>query len=222
MFLQGVQFLLKGGWVMWPLLLCALTSVTVMIERGIVYLRATEDYPRLLATVRQCLREQNAPAALQACRQSRGPVAVVLARGLAAYDKGLELTAIERAMEDSALREIPPLEKRLGMLDTIITLSPLLGLLGTISGMISSFKIVAIATGSDTGMAITGGVAEALICTATGLTVAIITLPFYNYYNGRLKGFVSDMEISATELLTVLDTPASSSPAEQSHALTQA
>ena len=151
MFLQGLQFLLKGGWVMWPLFLCAITSVTVMIERGIVYLRASGDYPRLLATLRHFLREQNAPAAMQACRQCRGPVAAMLARGIAAHTDGLALTAIERAMEETALREIPHLEKRLGILDTIITLSPLLGLLGTISGMISSFKIVAIATGSDAG-----------------------------------------------------------------------
>lgn len=221
MFLHGLQFLLKGGWVMWPLFLCALTSVTVMIERGYVYLRASANNRLLLVRLRKCLEAKDTPGALQECRQARGPVAAMLAQGVIAHGERLGLVAIERAMEEVALREIPQLEQRLGVLDTIITLSPLLGLLGTISGMISSFKIVAIASGSEAGMAITGGVAEALICTATGLTVAIITLPVFNYYNGRVKGFISEMEICATDLLTILDAEAIATTPEKSHASPQ-
>jgi len=193
-----------------------------MIERGFVFMRASANHQRLLAQLRKYLRQQDATGALQECREAHGPIAAMLEQGIIAHEQGLGQIAIERAMEEVALREIPQLEKRLGMLDTIITLSPLLGLLGTISGMISSFQIVAIASGSEAGMAITGGVAEALICTATGLTVAIITLPVYNYYNGRVRVFTSDMEICATDLLTVLDVEANPLALEMSHATPQA
>jgi biopolymer transport protein ExbB len=106
------------------------------------------------------------------------------------------------AMEAAAQREIPVLKSRLGALDTIITLAPLLGLLGTVVGMIGSFDIM-----SETGMrqphAVTGGVAEALIATATGLLIAILTLIPYNYFSSRVEKEMDAMEhfSSSLELL---------------------
>jgi len=102
----------------------------------------------------------------------------------------------------------------------MVTMAPLLGLLGTVLGMIRAFNVLTLRSGQP--LAITGGVAEALICTATGLTVAIITLPVYNYYNGRVRVFTSDMEICATDLLTVLDVEANPLALEMSHATPQA
>ena len=106
-------------------------------------------------------------------------------------------------MEELALRQTPLLHKRLGVLDTVITMAPLLGLLGTITGMIQSFNVVSTA-GSSAPTAITGGVAEALIATAAGLTIAIMTLPVYNYLTERVKEIVADMEVRATQLLNIL------------------
>ena len=108
-------------------------------------------------------------------------------------------------MEELALREAPELNRRLSVLDTIITMAPLLGLLGTITGMIGAFQNVFAAGNSGAApTAITGGIAEALICTATGLVIAIFTLPFFNYLSERVRVIIADMETRATQLLNIL------------------
>lgn len=102
------------------------------------------------------------------------------------------------------MQEVSRLGHRLGNLDTIITIAPLLGLLGTVTGMISAFNVIATREGISTPTAITGGVAEALIATATGLFIAIFTLVFYNNLQERVKGIVSEIETCGTGLVNVL------------------
>lgn len=199
---RGIEFLLKGGWVMWPLFACAVVSVAVMIERAITLRRAGQSNDALLSEVRSLLRAGRADDAVALCERTPGPVARVIASGI--RNRHLESAEVERAMEETALKEIPHLNRRLGVLDTIITLSPLLGLLGTITGMIQSFQVVAVATGANAAPAITGGVAEALIATASGLAVAIATLPVYNSLNDQVRDITSDIEARATEFLNIL------------------
>lgn len=198
----GIEFLLKGGWVMWPLFLCAVVSVTVMIERSIALRQAAADNEELLDEIRKLLLAGRVPEALAQCDRSRGPVASIIASGI--RNRHLDNASIERAMEELALREAPLLQKRLGILDTVITLSPLLGLLGTITGMISAFNVVATADSGSAPTAITGGVAEALIATASGLAVAIVNLPVYNHLTEKVKEIIADMEVRATQLLNIL------------------
>ena len=197
----GIGFLLKGGPVMWPLFLCAIISVAVMIERFISITRAAKDNEGLLDTVREQLQQGRIRDAQALAEQAQGPVAQLVASGLRA--SSLDADAIERQMEELALRETPVLYKRLGVLDTIITLSPLLGLLGTVTGMIRSFHVVG-TSGLNGATAITGGVAEALIATATGLAIAIVTLVGYNYLTEKVKEIIADMEIRATQLMNIL------------------
>jgi len=109
-------------------------------------------------------------------------------------------------MEEHALKLTPEVFKRLHMLDTIITIAPLLGLLGTVTGMIRAFSVISNKAGIGTPTAITGGVAEALIATATGLAIAIVTLVGYNYLTERAKMIVSDMEVYGTRLVNILST----------------
>lgn len=198
----GLDFLLKGGWVMWPLFACAVISVTVMIERSIALRRAAADTEELLEDVRKLLTVGKIDDALARCDRASGPVAIIIASGI--RNSHLDNASIERAMEELALREAPLLQKRLGILDTIITLSPLLGLLGTITGMISAFNVVSTTTGGAAPTAITGGVAEALIATATGLAVAIVNLPVYNYLTEKVREIIADIEVRATQLLNIL------------------
>ncbi|HET6384703.1 MAG TPA: MotA/TolQ/ExbB proton channel family protein [Armatimonadota bacterium] len=199
---QGFAFLLKGGPVMWPLFACAIISVAVMIERYFALRKAAADDQALLALVRRHLTEGRMDEALDLCEQAPGPIAAMMASGI--RNRHLSADAIERAMEELAMQETPALYKRLGVLDTIITLAPLLGLLGTITGMIRAFHVVASVSGLNAPTAITGGVAEALIATACGLTIAIVTLPGYNYLTERVKEIISQMEIAATQLLNIL------------------
>jgi len=186
---------------MWPLFLCAIISVAVMIERFISIARAAKDNEGLLDTIREHLQQGRVQEAQALADEAQGPVAGLVASGLRAIH--LDSDAIERQMEELALRETPVLTKRLGVLDTIITLSPLLGLLGTVTGMIKAFHVVG-TQGLNGATAITGGVAEALIATATGLAIAIVTLVGYNYLTEKVKEIIADMEIRATQLMNIL------------------
>ena len=196
------EFMHNGGPVMWPLLLCAILSVAVMIERFISITRASKDNEALSEQVREHLNAGRVNDALQICDDHAGPVAALLANGI--RNRNLDSDSIERAMEELALRETPLLYRRLGVLDTVITIAPLLGLLGTVTGMIKSFHVVGSAAGLNNPNAITGGVAEALLATATGLAIAIVTLVGYNYLTEKVKEIIADMEIRATQLMNIL------------------
>jgi biopolymer transport protein ExbB len=178
-----------------PLLACSFISLALTIERLVFWgkIKSRKAADSMLGLVEQGKVEQ----ALTIGRDSANPIARVLAAGLAHRNP-----APAKAMEAAAQAQVPMLKSRLGALDTIITLAPLLGLLGTVVGMIGSFDIM-----SEAGMgqphAVTGGVAEALIATATGLLIAILTLIPYNYFSSRVEKEMDAMEhfSSSLELL---------------------
>ena len=200
---NGIAIFHKGGWVMYPMFLLATVALAIIIERSISISKAAGDTESLLVKLKSLLHGGQTEEALKLCEATSGPVAALLANGL--RNQHLDNASIERSMEELALRETPELNKRLSILDTIITMAPLLGLLGTITGMIAAFNVVgANNDASAATRAITGGVAEALIATATGLVIAIFTLPFYNYLSERVKEIISDMETRATQLLNIL------------------
>src|SRR5688572_28212377 len=192
---QVIDIIIKGGIVMIPLLACSLISLALTIERLIFWtrLKSKDVVHEILRLVETGEFEQ----ALTLGRTSEQPIARILAAGIAHRNP-----APAKAMESAAQAEIPILKRRLGILDTIVTLAPLLGLLGTVVGMIGSFDIM-----SEAGMgqphAVTGGVAEALIATATGLLIAILTLVSYNYFTARAEREIDAMEhfSSSLELL---------------------
>ena len=192
---QVIDIISKGGIVMIPLLACSLVSLALTIERLIFWgrIKSQQTVQSMLGLVKAGEFER----ALKVGEDSPHPIARVLAAGLAHRNP-----APAKAMEAAAQAQIPLLKSRLGALDTIITLAPLLGLLGTVVGMIGSFDIM-----SDAGMgqphAVTGGVAEALIATATGLLIAILTLVPYNYFTTRVEKEMDAMEhfSSSLELL---------------------
>ncbi len=200
--LNGFKFLLNGGPIMWPLFACAILSIAFIIERFVVINRAGHDNEALVEQVRGHLKQGQVNEALALCEQSPGPVGQLIAGGI--RNRNLDADSIERVMEELALRETPVLYKHLGILDTIITIAPLLGLLGTVTGMIKSFHIVGAASGANNTAGISGGVAEALIATATGLAIAIVTLIGYNYLTEKVKEVIAEMEIRATQIMNIL------------------
>jgi biopolymer transport protein ExbB len=193
-----VAMLMKGGIVMIPLLASSLISLTVILERLYFWrrLRARE----VSATILALAGEGKIEDALRVAGTSRHPVARVLHAGLLYQDR-----SPGTAMEAAAQAERRYLQRSLPVLDTIITLAPLLGLLGTITGMIGAFGIVSEA-GLGQPHAITGGVAEALIATATGLFIAIMTLIPYNYFRAKVEQLTDLMEERATRLELLLGT----------------
>jgi len=193
-FIHGgmIGILIRGGLVMIPLLASSVVSLAVIIERYFFWrrLRKRENDTIIL----QFVEAGNVEQAQKLANESRHPVGRVL-------HAGLEYRQLSpgTAMEAAAQAELRGVKAYLPVLDTIITLAPLLGLLGTITGMIGAFGIVS-ETGLGQPTAITGGVAEALIATATGLFIAIMTLLPYNYFRAKVEQLTERMEEQATRL----------------------
>ena len=187
-----IQMLIAGGWMMIPIVLCSVIGVAIVFERFLYFRRVgqTSEANQMIT-----LSEQGKfTDALALAEQHPQPLLRVLATGIM---KRGELP--EKAMEATGLAELALMKRGLTALDTIITLGPLLGLLGTIVGMIDSFGIMA-ESGLGQPHAVTGGVAEALICTAAGIFVAVTTLVPYNYFHARVERETESMEQYATRL----------------------
>lgn len=202
-FSDAFSFLCKGGMVMIPLMACSMISVTVLIERFMRLKQARANTDGLINQVENLLLGGQTKKASELCDSFGGAVASVISAGLRSAHLGTR--GAERAMEEAATRETSKLQNRLSILDTIITIAPLLGLLGTVTGMIRSFHVISSKEGISTPMAITGGVAEALIATATGLAVAIITLIGYNYLNEQIRKVTEEMEMRGNQVLNAIE-----------------
>ena len=199
---SAVLLLAKGGCVMIPLLICSIVSVTVIIERSVKIRNARVDVSQEIARAEDALYAHKFDEAIVVLESHGSAVGRVLAAGVRNTHIGER--GVERAMQEQGTREVSALNHGLGALDTIITIAPLLGLFGTVTGMISAFHVIADKEGIGTPTAITGGVAEALVATAAGLVIAIVTLVCYNHLQERIKGVVSEIEHRGNALLNVL------------------
>ena len=187
-----LELFLKGGLMMYPLLLCSLAATVVIAERVYFWWRNRESGAALETLF--ALLDSNRDKEARHQGETGGPVGRVLAAGIE-HAKPSPATA----MQSAATVEIGRMKSGLPMLDTVVTLAPLLGLLGTIIGMVQSFQVMA-ASGIGQPHAVTGGVAEALIATATGLLVAIMALLPHNYLAARAERFTDRIEAYATRL----------------------
>lgn len=200
---QLVTYFKMGGIVMYPLLFFSLATIVVFIERLITYHRLKVNTRALLMQVRKALLEdRNADLAVKVCEKHRGPVAAVLKAGILKYGKPKE--EIEKTIEAAAVYEMARIEKRLMWLATSANVSPMLGFLGTVTGMIKSFDALAKVGLSNPGL-VAAGISEALITTAFGLFIAIPAQIFYNYFMSRVNKFVHDIEASANILMETFD-----------------
>jgi len=188
----------QGGFMMWPLLTCSIIGVIFIIERAIAYYRVKGDTAEIVSEVRENLLDRQLRKSIELCETYDHPVAITLKSGLLRFGKSHE--EIEKAMESVALHEVSKLEKGLWVLATIANIAPLFGFLGTVTGMISSFEALA-EVGLGNPEAVAGGISEALITTATGLSIALPVQTAYNYFNSRVSQFALDMEISSSVLL---------------------
>jgi len=199
---DAVGLLVKGGYVMVPLMVCSVVSIAVLIERFFKIKAAQEDVGDVVRRAEDALYDGKAERAIQLLQSRDTAVTRVLVAGV--QNKHLGERGAERAMEEQGTRETSNLTHRLGALDTIITIAPLLGLLGTVTGMISAFNVIAMKEGISTPTAITGGVSEALIATATGLAIAITTLVGYNNLQERIKKIVAEIETRGSAMVNAI------------------
>jgi len=193
------NFFLKGGPLMWPILLCSVISITIILERFYNLYRARTNIPNILSRVKALLKDGKADQALKLCEDTSGPIAHILAIGIHIRNRGLEEK--EKLIVRAGSRIIRQLDKNLRGLTIISNITPLLGLLGTVTGMIKAFMKIQELGGRVDASALAGGIWEALITTAAGLSVAIPTLVAYHYFEGRVDNIASQMKDVASELL---------------------
>jgi len=196
------QFLSNGGPMMWLILLASAGAVAVFVERVLHYHRAQINSMEFLNGVRNVLRRDNVVEAISICDATPGPVARLVKVAILNRDKGRD--GVREALEETGLIEVPPLEAKLNLLATIAQIAPLMGLLGTVLGFIQVFTMLQSKTGVPTMQDLSGGVWQALICTAMGLAVAIPCYAGYNYLVSRVNAIVLDMERAATEITNIL------------------
>jgi biopolymer transport protein ExbB len=207
---QGADLFSKGGPVMYLLAVCSLVVVTIAVERFLYYRHAAVDMQQFRSKLQPLLEKECVDDAVQVCNKTVAVVGRVAEAGLYAYQRG---SNINNALESAAMLAAAKLRERLNYLGAIVTLAPLMGLLGTVVGMINSFSVFNVQSGQP--MAITGGVGEALMATATGLCIAIMALIVHTYFSQRLDSLITDIEQTTALVLDYLLKPAT--PRRKAH-----
>ena len=197
-----LSIVFKGGWVMIPIALCSLVAVFIVVERFLLLRKAQLDVGQFMLKIRSIFRKGDVSSVLNFCSQKDAPIANILKKGLQKYRDGEQ--KVKEAIENAGKSEIYHLEKRLGILATIAGIAPLIGFLGTVTGMIAAFRQIEMLGGNATPSDLAGGIWEALMTTAFGLVVGIFSYGFYNYFVTRVTRFVFEMESTSAELLDLL------------------
>ncbi len=190
----------KGGPVMYPLLACSIIALSVVIERAIFWLKlAIKSQPSLVDEILELARQGDWDAIKNKTVHTKDYIIKILVSGILHKE-----FSMIKAMEAAAADEIKHMRRFMGVLDTMITVAPLLGIFGTVLGIISSFEILG-AAGIEHPQEVTSGIAQALITTAAGLGIAILSVFPYNYFNSRVENAAVHIEKYATSLEIVYE-----------------
>jgi len=200
---MSLPLLLKhGGPMIWLILGASATALVVFVRRVLHYHRAQINSMEFLNGVRTVLKRDNVVEALSICDATPGPVARLVKVAILSRDRGQD--GVREALEEAGLVEVPPLEDKLNLLATIAQITPLMGLLGTVLGFIQIFTELQQKSTLASMQDLSGGIWQALICTAAGLAVAIPCYAAYNYLVSRVNAIVLDMEKAATEIISIV------------------
>lgn len=197
-----IEFILKGGVFMYPIILCSVIALTVFLERLWVLSRRRIIPNEFIRNVSELLRQRKLSEAIFLCQGDSSSIAKIFLAGLKNTGKGIWL--VKEAIEERGSREAVVLEKHVGILATIANLTPLLGLLGTVSGMIKTFNVISV-EGVANPAALAGGISEALITTATGLCVAIPTLVCHRILRDKAEYLIFDMEENSVKIIEIME-----------------
>ena len=199
------ELMQKGGPIMWPILLCSVFAFAIVIERLVRIRQEQIDTKSFMEQISKSIKRNKIMEALDLCDRTGGPIATILKAGILKHDRARN--EIREAIEDACIHEVPRLERNLPVLATVAHIAPLLGLLGTVTGLVQAFQVIeskaSVLNPVNPGD-LAGGIWEALLTTVFGLCVAIPTYVAYNYLVSRVDGFVLDMERSATDLMNIL------------------
>ena len=199
-----LQLLIKGGPLMVPLVFCSVLALAIIIEKFITLRLIENRSDRFIRKTRSIINgneDNKIEKVLALCEMTSSPLSRILKAGIDRKDRSRE--ELKEAIGDAGSSEIPYLEKHLKILGTIVTVAPLIGLLGTVMGMIKAFNVIALQGTGEPG-ALAGGISEALITTAVGLSIAIPSLIFYNYFMHRTDKIVRQFEKISSEFIDFL------------------
>jgi biopolymer transport protein ExbB len=206
-FKGGFQLLFLGGWAMYPILLLSILAVAIAFERYRALKRAEGDPETLTRSVADYVHNGDLAGAAAYCRAQNTPEARIIQRGLDRL--GRPIGEIKEAVNEAGRRETYALEKRMDLLASVAAIAPMLGFLGTVTGMITAFRQIQTYEGAVNPALLAGGIWEALVTTAAGLAVGILALFLYNLLLSRIGRTVNGLEQATSDFIDVLQTPAS-------------
>ncbi|NLT51726.1 MAG: MotA/TolQ/ExbB proton channel family protein [Ignavibacteria bacterium] len=198
-----LEMFLKGGYMMWPILLCSIIGIGIIIDRLIAVRKAKLNVPAFMVKIRGYLKRGDVQGAIGYCLEDKSSASNIIRKGLKKYRLGHE--RVKEAIENAGKLEIGKLEKGLSMLATISGVAPLIGFLGTVTGMIQAFVQIEDLQGSASPSDLAAGIWEALITTAFGLAVGIIAYTFYNYLVSKISKVVIDMEVISNDVVDIIE-----------------
>jgi len=197
-----VDVLVKGGPVMIPLVICSIVALAVVIERLLYLSRTRQDPDRALRLIALALERDRMVDAVAAVHKLRGQIGTLAATALSSANRPREQVELDVKMAGE--REVFLLERRLPTLEMGVTVSPLLGLLGTVLGLIKNFNVLAATPQLLEAGALSEGIAEALLTTAAGLAIAVIAYAFYVFITGAIDRRIREMNEFATNIVKLL------------------
>ena len=198
------QILQAGGFTMYILLFCSILSLTVILERLIYYsIRSRSKRKEFMMNIKELLEKGNTKRALEICKGTIAPFSQVVYSALNLY--GHSEREITNAMEREMTIETTKLERYTSIVGTVGSTAVYVGLFGTVLGIIRAFQDISASGGVGGTNVVVAGISEALVCTAAGLSVAIPAVVAYNYFVKRIDGFMTDMELCASEIIDLVD-----------------
>jgi biopolymer transport protein ExbB len=186
---------------MWILLVLSVVAIAIVIERLLFFSSQHSDSKGLLRSLGQKIAANDLPGAIKVCQQNKGMLPKILEFGLKRGEKNR--ADITDALSIALMEHLNSLERNLGIIGTIAVISPFVGLFGTVLGIIRAFQDIAL-KGNSTPAVVAAGVSEALITTAAGLFVAVVSVVFFNYFKSRIKSYNQEMIVAANQLAEML------------------
>ncbi len=197
------EMFLKGGLVMWFILAASVVAVAIIIEKFIVLRKTRQNIPVFMVKIRNYLKKKDIAGAVNYCMEEKSPISNIVKKALKKYRHGHQ--RVVETIDTAGRQEISKLEKGLTTLATIAGAAPMLGFLGTVTGMITAFMKIQELQGAAGPGDLAGGIWEALLTTAFGLLVGIPVLAVYNYLLSYVQKIVVNMEMVVTDVLDVLE-----------------
>jgi biopolymer transport protein ExbB len=194
-------FLERGGPIMVPLILCSIIVLAIVIERAFSLRKKKVLVPEIISVIETIKKPEDIHLAISICQKNEGAFANIVQLGL--ENKDLPNDELKELIADQGRQEVRSFEKGLGVIETIAGIAPLLGLLGTVTGMIKVFTVIS-EQGLGQTQALSGGISEALITTVVGLSIGIPSLVLYNYFTEKAENLIMDIEKFTSKLLRKL------------------